>query len=119
MKLIAVFFHSLRSLGGPLLLVCLAVGCATTPKVNWAERVGVYTFDQAVTELGPPEKAATLTDGTSVNEWLIYRGQTHGYVHGSRGSLLQRYNETPAPDLFLRLTFDAAGKLKEWKEVLK
>ena len=81
-------------------------------------RVGVYTFDQAVTELGPPEKAATLTDGTSVNEWLIERGQTQGYVQSSRGFRFQRYNETTSPDLFLRLTFDQAGKLQAWKEVL-
>ena len=103
----------------PMVLACLASGCATTPKVDWAARVGTYTFDQAVTELGPPDKAATLTDGTSVNEWLTYRGQTHGYIQGSRGFLVQRYDETPSPDMFLRLTFDQGGKLKEWKRVLK
>lgn len=119
MKLADYFSLWLRRLGVPLVVACLASGCATTPKVDWAARVGTYTFDQAVTELGPPDKAAALTDGTTVNEWLTYRGQTHGYIQSSPGFLLQRYSESPSPDLFLRLTFDQAGKLKEWKRVLK
>lgn len=119
MKLAEYFFRRLRRLCAPVLLACLVAGCATTPKVDWAARVGTFTFDQAVTELGPPDKAATLTDGTTVNEWLLYRGQSHGYIQGSPGFLMQRYNETPSPDLFLRLTFDQEGKLKEWKRVLK
>lgn len=102
-----------------LLFIGLAASCAITPKVDWAARVGAYTFDQAVIELGPPDKAATLTDGSTVNEWLTYRGQSHGYLQGSRGSMLQSYSETPAPDMFLRLTFDKEGKLKDWKRVLK
>lgn len=37
------------------LLVAVAAvnGCATN-RINWAERVGYYTHDQAVLELGPP-----------------------------------------------------------------
>ena len=43
-------------------VLLLAAGCATTG-VDWAVRVGNYTFDQAVVELGPPDKQAKLQDG--------------------------------------------------------
>lgn len=43
-------------------------GCATK-KINWSGRVGHYHYDQAVTELGPPDKSAKLTDGTTIAEW--------------------------------------------------
>ncbi len=55
-----------------VLLAALAVGCATS-KIDWAGRVGTYTFDQAVLDLGPPDKQAKLTDGTVVAEWLTRR----------------------------------------------
>ena len=118
MKLAEYFSRHLGRLA-PLLLLCLVSGCATPSKVDWAARVGTYTFDQAVTELGPPDKAAALTDGTTVDEWLLYRGQTHGYIQASPGFLIQRYNEIPSPDMFLRLTFDRERKLKAWKRVWK
>src|SRR5882724_9750895 len=47
----------------------LFVGCATH-RVDWNARVGVYTFDQAVVELGPPDKQQKLTDGMTVTEWI-------------------------------------------------
>ena len=45
------------------LATVLMVGCKTTKPIDWNSRVGTYTFDQAVTELGPPDKQATLSDG--------------------------------------------------------
>jgi hypothetical protein len=44
-------------------------GCVTH-RIDWAGRVGTYTYDQAVTELGPPDKQATLSDGRLVAEWI-------------------------------------------------
>src|ERR1039458_7493673 len=52
----------------PLLAVVLA-GCVTTSRIDWASRVGNYTYDQAVAEFGPPDKAAKLSDGATVAEW--------------------------------------------------
>ena len=69
----------------PMLLVlelalCLfLVGCAST-KIDWNSRIGNYTYDQAVTELGPPDKQAKLTDGTVVAEWMTRRGYSGGSV---------------------------------------
>src|SRR5690348_1979923 len=61
-----------------LLLAALLAGCATHhPKIDWAARVGVYTYDQAVVELGPPDKQAKLADGSLVADWLLHRGYTY------------------------------------------
>ena len=48
------------------LVVAFIAGCATTKPIDWNSRVGSYTFDQAVTELGPPDKQAALSDGKIV-----------------------------------------------------
>src|SRR5258708_32221071 len=53
-----------------LALLALALtGCATY-KIDWSPRVGNYTYDQAVLELGPPGKYSNLKDGTPVAEWV-------------------------------------------------
>ena len=107
--------------------VCLGIfllGCATA-KTDWTSRVGQYTYDQAVLELGPPEKLATLTEGTKVAEWLTTRGYARGSFTTFGGSFyyggpwIHHYAEAPSPDHFLRLTFSPDGKLNAWQRVLK
>ena len=65
--------------GGKWLAITLAAlvlaGCVTQ-KIDWSARVGNYTYDQAVMELGPPDKSAKLTDGTVVADWLTHHAQT-------------------------------------------
>ncbi len=114
---------SLRAVALMLALVALA-GCATHPKVDWAARIGNYTFDQAVVELGPPTKQAKLTDGTLVAEWQTQRGYTQteyipspGYRHRYYGGYGTPVT-TSSPDVFLRLTFGPDGKLSAWKEII-
>ena len=113
---------------GWLLIVALVTGCATS-KINWAARVGTYTHDQAIVELGPPDKQATLTDGTIVSEWLTQRGRGVAYVGGAGyygypgragyyGGVYPAY-VTPGPDYFLRLTFSPDGKLTAWKKLTR
>ena len=55
-----------------LLATLLFAGCVTQT-VDWQARVGHYTQDQAITDLGPPDKSAKLSDGTVVDEWLTQR----------------------------------------------
>ena len=43
----------------------LLVGCATN-RVDWNARVGNYTYQQAVLDMGPPDRQAKLEDGTTV-----------------------------------------------------
>ena len=106
-------------------LALLLAGCETH-KVDWAARVGQYTYDQAIVELGPPNKSAKLTDGTEVADWLTRRGETilsptsagyypyRGAWVGPVGPNVVAFN---TPNYYLRLTFDPAGRLKAWKNV--
>ena len=106
-----------------LLLACALVGGCAGPKIDWQARVGVYTYDQAVVELGPPDKSAKLSDGSTVADWLTQRGQVvvspdpyffgPGYIYGPFPPM---YSQTYMPARFLRLTFDANQKLKAWKK---
>ena len=102
-----------------LLLAAVSLwGCATH-SIDWDSRIGSYTYDQAVLELGPPDKAAELTDGTLVGEWLIYRGRP-GYSHRiyTYRSVWDTY-DPPLPDRFIRLTFSPDGQLQTWRNVVK
>jgi hypothetical protein len=116
-----------RAMTGVLLLVVMA-GCATGPQIDWNGRIGNYTFDQSVMELGPPDKIAALTDGTRVAEWLTSRGYSHGYVTSFGphfyhpyfyGPPAYYYSDPPSPDRFLRLTFAPDGRLLSWRRVYR
>jgi hypothetical protein len=99
----------------------ILAGCATT-RVDWNARIGSYTFDQAVIELGPPDKQARLSDGRSVAEWVTR------YQNGSSisiGTGYSRYGypygmgvvQTTGPAYYehkLRLTFTAENVLASW-----
>ena len=100
-----------------LWLALLLAGCATVPPIDWSARVDHYTHDRAVADMGPPDKSARLTDGVLVAEWLVQRGHAHTYVLPSAGYSYQRVDVLPPRDRFLRLTFGADGKLREWKHV--
>ena len=102
---------------------CLALalsGCATQ-RVDWAARVGHYTYEQAVTGMGVPEKQDKLADGSVVAEWLTDRG--HTYTHSSPGAEGPFYPSYPAtytaPSQFLRLSFGPDGHLASWKKLYK
>ena len=109
-----------------ILLAALAAlvftGCATGPKIDWPARVGHYTYDQAVLELGPPDKVAKLDNGIIVANWITRQGYTYssvgapvyGYYPG--GALAPSYTQGYSPAYFLRLTFGTDGKLTEWKK---
>jgi hypothetical protein len=106
-----------------LVLCFLATGCATQ-KIDWAARVGIYTYDQAVLELGPPDKQAKLDDGTIVADWMTQQGYTRaypGYPYGTYPYWYRPYYYSypyylQYPSYFIRLMFGADGKLKAWKK---
>ncbi len=95
------------SLMGALLLLA---ACATT-QIDWNSRVGHYSYDEAVTELGVPDRSATLSDGTTVCEWLTARGTGYGTFHYFPGSRLQTYDVSQFPDRYLRLVFGPDKRL--------
>lgn len=117
--------------GFPRLVVALIAmlvffaGCAT--RVDWNSRIGSYTYDDAVREFGPPDKSATISDGTVVAEWLTVRGQTH-FAAGSIPYDRARYYSYPGgipgeyystPDQYLRLTFGSDRRLQAVKRLNK
>ena len=108
-----------------LLLVCLTSlnpGCASTPKPDWDQRVGNYTFDDAVRELGPPVSSVRLQDGTTVAEWFLKYGPQMSFgfgtsSYGGGGAVgVGSGVTTPPKGHFLRLTFGPDGKLQSWEK---
>jgi hypothetical protein len=110
-----------------ILLVLLAAlvftGCATGPKINWAARVGHYTYNQAVLELGPPDKVAKLDNGVIVANWVTHQGYAYTTTTGAGvygaypgGFIAPTYSQGYSPTYYLRLTFGADGQLTEWKK---
>jgi hypothetical protein len=105
-----------------LLMALVLAGCATT-KTDWSSRVGHYTYDQAVTEMGPPERYAKLTDGTRVADWMTWRGGTmsapepYFFQPGCYfGPATPMYSSTYLPSYYVRLTFGTNDQLKVFKE---
>jgi hypothetical protein len=103
-----------------LCLALWAAGCATA-KVDWNGRVGHYSYEQAVLEMGPADKQAKLADGVIVAEWLVNRSSTYLYgIPGPYGPYYSGYvTSYTTPARWLRLMFGADGQLKEWKKYYK
>jgi hypothetical protein len=133
MKTVAFRGEWFGRLVGSLLLASLVTGCATY-RIDWNNRVGNYTYDQAIAELGPPDKSAKLTDGTTVAEWLTRRGYSGGSVAIAHGYgypyypydghyyhpwPYYYYSEPPSADYYIRLTFGPDGKLQSWRRVMR
>src|SRR5262245_60285234 len=90
------FDKGLRYIWLAVLLIGLGA-CATAPKIDWNSRVGTYTHDQAVLELGPPDRSASLTDGTKVVEWLMAHGRIYGFTDYSGFYSPYPYHFYPGP----------------------
>ena len=97
-------------------------GCKSTPKVDWNSRIGYYTYDQAVTDMGPPDKFTRLSDGRMVADWIkpSHGGMSFGVGTGFIGSGsavgVGTGTSTAFPDKVLRLTFSVDGKLLDYKK---
>ena len=66
-----------------MLAVFMLAGCQFAKPINWNSRVGSYSFDQAVIELGPPVSQAKLSDGRLVAKWVTrYAGGGSVIVSG-------------------------------------
>jgi hypothetical protein len=109
--------------GAVLGVLLLAISCASTPKVDWDSRVGSYTFDQAVLEMGPPERSSDLSDGSRVAEWFLKPGSTMsvglgtGYYGRGGGVGVGQSVSSGRSGQYMRLTFDPEGVLSHWDKV--
>jgi hypothetical protein len=126
--MLASTMQTITSFARMLLLMLLvstvvAVGCKSTPRVDWNSRVGNFTYDQAVAELGPPDKTATLSDGKRVADWIqrsrgsgMSFGVGTGFSTGGVGVGVGQSVGSASRDKVLRLTFDAENKLSAWSK---
>src|SRR5580700_4683860 len=100
-------------------IALIFTGCVTP--INWQARVGIYTYDEAIMDYGPPGRAAKLSDGSTVAEWMTERGEVivtpgpypYGLVYYGRGYVgpgWGGYSTAYFPAQFLRLTFSPDGK---------
>jgi hypothetical protein len=118
--------HALPALfrAGLLLAVLLLInpGCSSTPKADWNQRIGNYTFDDAVRELGPPVASTRLQDGSTVAEWFLKYGSQMSFgfgtgMYGGGGAV--GYGQTittPPKGHYLRLIFGPDGQLQRWEK---
>ncbi len=103
--------------------VTVIAGCASAPKPDWDQRVGHYSFDQAVQELGPPFSSIRLQDGSTVAEWFLKAGPQFSFGVGTgfgSGPVAVGVGQgvtTPPKGHYLRLTFGPDGQLQRWEKV--
>jgi len=113
-----------------------AAGCASKPKpnlskseiekINWSERIGSYTYEQALADLGRPAVSGESNEGRTA-EWILKRSPqmsfgfgVGGGSYGSGGGVGVGAGTgfTPPPSgEYLRLKFDKADHLVEWSKV--
>lgn len=100
-----------------LMALLVFAGCAGRRK--WDERIGHFSLDQAIREMGPPDKMATTSDGFTVAEWLVAGpayyttyGGGWGARHGGFGCTMV----DAGPATVMRLTFDPAHTLASYRK---
>jgi hypothetical protein len=99
---------------------------AEASKVNWSERIGTYTYEQALADLGKPAMVGESNSGRTV-EWVLRRSPQMSFGFGVGGGSFGDgsgvgvgvgSNVSPPPrGESLRLVFDLDGKLKEWTKL--
>ena len=119
-----------------MILVALLTGCASGPKpklsksaietIDWSPRIGTYTWAEAMVDLGRPSMTGEETDGKFA-EWVLRRSPQMSFglgvgsgSYGRSGGVGVGVGSSVSPPPRgenLRLKFDQAGKLKEWRRV--
>jgi hypothetical protein len=114
-----------------IVIILLAGACASGLKIDvsdaeWRGRIGTYTYEQALAELGPPNVFGESNEGKTA-EWVIRQSPatsfSFGFGRGSYGGgtatgVGAGTTVSPPPSgEYLRLGFDKSGKLAEWTKV--
>jgi hypothetical protein len=110
-----------------MMVVLLTGSCASGPKANiknidWRSRIGTYTYEEALAELGEPDVIGETREGL-VGEWVLRRSPMisfgfgfggGGYGHHSSSGVGVGTSVSPPPSgEYLRLRFDRDDKLVE------
>jgi hypothetical protein len=77
-----------------LAVALLSAGCSSSPKprlskseirqINWSERIGSYTYAEALTDLGKPAVISESTAGRTA-EWILRRSPQMSFGVGVGG----------------------------------
>lgn len=100
----------------------LVSGCTTRPTVDWSSRVGSYTYDQAVLELGPPDRMTEISGGKKVADWVVGHSSSPRFSIGvgsygrSGGVGVGTGTGGDSIEKILRLTFAPDGMLENWEQ---
>jgi hypothetical protein len=112
-------------------LAFLAGSCASGPKtdirkIDWGSRIGTYTYEEALAELGEPNVISESIEG-KIAEWVLRRspGVSFGFGigsgsyghHTSTGVGVGTSVSPPPSGEYLHLRFDRDGKLAECSRV--
>jgi hypothetical protein len=117
-------------------LAVIVAGCSSSPKprlskseiqqINWSERIGSYTYAEALTDLGKPAVISESHQGRTA-EWILRRspqmsfgfgvgGGSYGGGVGTGVGVGTGYTPPPRGE-YLRLHFGPDEKLAEWSKV--
>ena len=104
-----------------LLAITLVTGCATTKPVDWDSRVGHYTYTQAISEFGLPNRQTKLSDGKVVSKWFVQppvgpRFNSGMSYYGNTGFGAGQTIGTGLNSQMLQLTFGTNGTLIDWSK---
>jgi hypothetical protein len=114
-----------------ILLPLLAGGCAsgtkaTVKNIDWGSRIGTYTYEEALADLGEPNVIGESSEG-KIAEWVLKRSPNVSFGIGFGGGSYGHHTSTgmgvgttvspPPSGEYLRLKFDKDGKLAEWTRV--
>jgi hypothetical protein len=104
-----------------LLAITLVTGCATTKPVDWDSRVGHYTYTQAISEFGLPNRQTKLSDGKVVSKWFVQppvgpRFNSGMSYYGNTGFGAGQAIGSGLNSQMLQLTFGTNGTLIDWSK---
>jgi len=106
-----------------ILLILLAGSCVYGPRVTvedseWGARMGKYTYQDALAELGEPQMIGESSEG-KIAEWVLRQRMPFsiGFGLGGAGVGVGTSVSPPPSGEYLRLRFDPDGKLAEWTKV--
>ena len=105
----------------------LGAGCQALQQVDWDGRIGRFSYEQAVAELGRPVEETKLSGGMRWAEWITNSGDSMGRALAGAGNkrrsmsvvLLEPTEIQRLRDRYLRLIFDKAGRLVAWENGTK
>ncbi len=105
---------------------CVYRSRVTVEDSEWGARIGRYTYQDALSELGEPQMVGESSEG-KIAEWVLRQSMPFsigfgfggfGYGdHSSTGAGVGTSVSPPPSGEYLRLRFDRNGKLAEWTKV--